>query len=424
MFLRSLAVGAVGGPALLRVEAAHAALARAEETLAFRAADPTSVARLRAEYLLASDVLYLNHASIGTVPRAVHEAHASYLALCETNPSLYVWGAPWRDAAEAIRTAAARLLGADADDLAVTHNTTEGFNVLAHGMPLGSGDEVLFSSLNHPGASVPWERMAVRRGFTVRSFEFPIGRAADVGPEEVVALHSAALSPATRVLVVPHVDNQIGLRHPLPELARAARAAGVEWVVVDGAQSAGMIPVDLAASGVDAYAMSPHKWLQAPKGLGLFWTSVDLRAVVPPMWHRTGGEGRGPTARQYEDYSTRAWPAVAALGDALDFQAAVGESEKERRHRAVRARLRARVDATPGLLWRSPDRWEDGSAIVAVEVRGRDARDVAADLERTHGLGVRAFGPPLNALRLSPNVATTDDEVGRALDALEDASRA
>jgi selenocysteine lyase/cysteine desulfurase len=232
--------------------------------------------------------------------------------------------------------------------------------------------------------------------------------------DEVVALHLDAIGPKTRVLVFPHVDNMIGLRHPMARLAQGARARGVRWVFVDGAQSAGMIPLDLGASGVDAYAMSPHKWIQSPKGLGLFWTTPALRESVPRLWMKGGRAA--PGARAYEDYSTRAWPAVVALGDALAFQAALGEGEKERRYRALWSTLRDRAASDPALSWHSPDSWSLGSMLVAVGVRGRAAPEIGPQLLNAHQIGVRAFGPPLNALRISPNVATTDEELTGALD--------
>jgi selenocysteine lyase/cysteine desulfurase len=379
---------------------------------------PEAVRALRAQYMLSEDILYLNHASIGTVPRAVHEAHVAYLELCESHPSLYVWGPAWREVTEETRTSAAGLLRCDPDDLAVTHNTTEGFNVLAHGLPLRRGDEVLFSSLNHPGASVPWLGLAETRRFEVRRFEFPLEGADELDEEEVVALHLGAVGPRTRVLVLPHVDNMIGLRHPIRSLAVAAKERGVDFVLVDGAQAAGMIPLDLRGSGVDAYAMSPHKWLQSPKGLGLLYVAPHLRSRLPPMWFRTMAAREGGSARQYEDYSTRAWPAVVALGDALAFQLALGEDEKVQRYRTLRNRIRDRVDAEARLRWRSPREWPLGSMIVAVSVTGREASALAGPLFEEHGLALRAFGAPFNALRLSPNVATTDEEVDRALDAL------
>ena len=417
-FLKALAVGAVGAPILGRAQALEAALTSSMAGLSFRADSIAAVRRLRDQYLLAPDLIYLNHASIGTVPRPVVDAHAGYLALCETHPSLYVWGSVWRELAEAVRAQAASLLNCLPDDLAITHNTTEGFSVLAHGLPLAAGDEVLFSSINHAGAAVAWDALAERRGFTVRRFPFPVERGADLTEAEVVALHAAAVRPETRVLVLPHVDNMIGLRHPVREIAAAVRARGVEYVLVDGAQSVGMIPVDLASAGVDAYAMSPHKWLQSPKGLGLLYVSETLRPQLPRMWYKTPESRMDGTARDYEDYSTRAWPAVVALGDALAFQAALGAAEKDRRYRALWRRVRDRVDGDASLVWRSPRDWSLSSVIMAVEVVGRPAPELGPDLLDNEGAVVRAFGGDLNSLRISPNLMTTEDELDRFLDAL------
>ncbi len=417
-FLRTLATAGAAAPLLAKAEQLSAALPSWDAVAGFRAEDESAVRRLRAQYLLSPDLNYLNHASIGTVPIPVLRAHASYLELCETHPSLYVWGAVWREVTEETRRSAANLLRCRPDDLAITHNTTEGFNILAHGLPIGDGDEVLFSSLNHPGASVAWRALAGRRGFTVRDFDFPAARAAELTVDEVVALHVEQLRPATRALVIPHVDNIIGMTHPLRAISDAVRARGVDFVLVDGAQSAGMVSVDLSAAGVDAYAMSPHKWIQAPKGLGLFWASAELQAVLPRMWFRTAGERIEATARKYEDYSTRAWPAVVALGDALAFQASIGESEKQRRYRALWSRVHARCEAEPKLRWGSPVAPELRSVIMAVEPVGRDAPRLGSGLLEHQGAVVRLFGPPTNTVRVSPNVMTADGDVDRFLDAL------
>ncbi len=417
-FLKVLAGGAVGAPILARAEALEAALTSSMAQLSFQADSLSAIRRLRDQYMLAPDLNYLNHASIGTAPRPVVEAHAGYLQLCESHPSLYVWGGVWRELAEQARARAAALLKCRVDDLAITHNTTEGFNILAHGLQLGPGDEILFSSINHAGAAVAWDALAERRGFSVRRFAFPVERGAELTAEEVVALHADAVRLETRVLVIPHVDNMIGLRHPMREIAAAARARGVDYVFVDGAQSVGMIPVDIGSSGVDAYAMSAHKWVQSPKGLGLLYVSEALRPRLPRMWHKTAGSRMDGTARDYEDYSTRAWPAVVALGDALTFQAALGEAEKSRRYQALWRRVRDRVDAEPSLEWRSPREWSLSSVIMAVEVVGRAAPELGPDLLEAEGAVVRTFGGDLNSLRVSPNLMTSEEELDRFMNAL------
>jgi selenocysteine lyase/cysteine desulfurase len=382
-----------------------------------RARRAAGTARLRDQYLLDPNLVYLNHASIGTIPRAVSEAHAAYIEICESRPSLYAWGG-WDEVIETVRSRAAGTFGCAPDDLALTHNTTEAFSIVARGLPLGAGDEVLSSSLNHISGAVAWNELAAARGFTTRRFELSPLEAARMSADELVARHAEAVGPRTRVLVLPHLDNMIALRHPIAAIAAAVRERGVRWVFVDGAQSAGMIPLDVASYGVDLYGMSAHKWVQGPKGLGFLYITPQLRAEVPRLLYKHPGSEMDGTARDYEDYSTRAWPSVVALGDALDFQEAIGAPEKERRYRALHAHLRALVAAEPALEWRSPETWESGSMIVAVHVRGAPAMQLAPRLMAEHGIDVRPFGGALDAIRISPNLATTEEEIERAVRAL------
>lgn len=407
-FLKSLAGVALAGPVLGRLEAIEDVFSASLHSLARTPWETLGPQALQDRYMLDPAVVYLNHASIGTIPRQVHDARVEYLALCESNPWLYMWGTPWEPIREEVRVGAAGVLGVPPSDLAITHNTTEGFNILANGLPIGPGDEVLFSTLNHDGASVCWELGAERRGFTARRFEFPVADVPGMSVADVVELHRRQIRPETRVLVFPHVDNAVGLRHPLAELVAMAKAEGVEYVAVDGAQTVGMIPLDLAGSGVDAYSASPHKWLQSPKGLGLLYVRADLRAELRPMWVTWGQRRWAGTGRIYEDYGTRNLPEVMALGDAVDFQAALGPAEKERRYQQMRSDLRERVLATPGLEWASPETWDLGASLVAVGISGRSASRVSQELFAQAGIVLRPFETMgLNALRISPNVNTT-----------------
>jgi selenocysteine lyase/cysteine desulfurase len=382
-----------------------------------------SFSSLAEEYLLGPDVLYLNHGSIGTIPRAVHEARRRYLTLCETNPWLYMWGGAWDEAREATRAKAAALLRCDATEVAFTHNTTEAFNLLALGLPLRPGDEVLFSSLNHPGASNAWTHNAARRGYTVRRFELPIAAVPEMSADELVERHVREITDRTRVLVIPHVDNTVGMQHPVHALAAAARSRGVDYIAVDGAQALGMLPVDVGEDGIDFYAASPHKWLQAPKGLGLLYVRTAVRDTLHPMWVSSGqGQGRD-TARVFEDYGTRNLAEVLTLGDAIDFQQALGEDAKVHRYRVLRDSLLEATDGSPHLRWHSPRDPELFSSIVLIEVLGRSSGDLFDALYRGHGVVFRAFHTPeVDAARISPNVQTTDAEISRFLTLVEQAA--
>jgi selenocysteine lyase/cysteine desulfurase len=310
-------------------------------------------------------------------------------------------------------------------EVAFTHNTTEGFNLLAQGLPLRPGDEVLFSSLNHPGASNCWTHHGEVRGYTVRRFDIPLAAVPALTVDELVDRHAREITDRTRVLVIPHVDNTAGVQHPLREIAAAARARGVEFIAVDGAQALAMLPVDVAAAGIDVYAASPHKWLQAPKGLGLLYVRAAVQDAIHPMWVSSGqGQGRG-TARVFEDYGTRNLAEVLTLGDAIAFQQSLGEDAKLARYRLLRDRLLAATDAAPYLRWHAPRDPALFSSIVLIEVVGRPSGPLFDQLYREHGVVFRAFRTPeVDAARISPNVQTTDEEIARFLTLLERAARA
>jgi selenocysteine lyase/cysteine desulfurase len=417
-FLRALATTASGTLAaqLLAVESA---VSRELEDLSLALSSPDPYAGFHERYLLDPRVSYLNHGSIGTVPRIVHSAGLRYREICEENPWLHIWGGAWDEPREEVRNGSAALLGCDPAEVAITHNTTEGFNLLAQGLPLGPGDEVLFSSLNHAGASVCWDHRAPVDGFRVRRFDFPLDQIPGMGVEDVVRIHDEAIREETRVLVFPHIDNIVGLRHPMKELTDMARKRGVEYVLVDGAQSVGMIPLDVRAAGVDAFATSPHKWVQSPKGLGLLYVRQELLDEVRPMWVTWGQDRWGGTARVYEDYGTRNLPEVLALGDALAFQRSMGEERKDARYRELFHLLREQVEERPGLRWRSPKTWEMGGILVAVQLLDAEAGEVSQMLFREHGVVVRPFPQPeLNTLRVSPNLMNLPGEITRFLELL------
>ncbi len=419
LFLKQLAsvAGATGLGSLLTIDEAFAS---GLQRLATAHPNGTGPSQIRNQYLLSPNITYLNHGSIGTIPRLVHSAHKAYLEICETNPWLYIWGDAWEEPREAVRQKAATLLGANADEVALTHNTTEGFNILAQGLPLGRGDQVVFSSLNHPGASVCWVYQAKARGFDVHRFSFPALETPHFTREDILNLYDRHITPRTRVLVFPHIDNILGVRHPVRELTDLARSKGVEFVAVDGAQSVGMVPVDVATSGVDFYAASPHKWLQAPKGLGVLYVRKDVQHALRPMWVTWGQERWAGTVRIFEDYGTRNLPELLAMGDAIDFQNQLGEQTKETQYRQSWEWWRAATDSADRATWRSPTSWSLASSLFALEIEGIESRDLFNRLNLYHGFVFRAFRTQgLNTARISPNLINTDEDIDRFFAAVD-----
>lgn len=222
------------------------------------------------------------------------------------------------------------------------------------------------------------------------------------------------------MLVLPHVDNVVGVRHPVAAIAAAARRLGVRYVAVDGAQAVGMVPVELRSLGVDFYATSAHKWLQAPKGLGLFYVRRAVREELRPMWVTWGQSSWRGSARVFEDYGTRDPSDLLVLADAIGFQEALGAERKEVHYRALRELARERAEASPRLGWRSPDAWELGASLYAVELNGAASAVVSEELFERHGIVLRPFQTPeLNTLRISPNALNTAAELEGLFEHLE-----
>jgi selenocysteine lyase/cysteine desulfurase len=376
--------------------------------------------RLRDQYSLSPEITYFNHASIGTIPRPVQKARQKYFEQCETNPWLYIWGGAWDEALQETRETAARILRCSAEEIAITHNTTEGFNLLANGLPLGRGDEVVFGSMNHAGAGVCWHHYAETCGFSVKSFEFPILEVPRLTQQEILDVYDRHISKSTRVLVFPHIDNIVGLRHPVRELAALARDKGVEFVAVDGAQSVGMIPVDVTSMDVDFYSVSPHKWLQSPKGQGLMYLRKESQSSVRPMWVTFGQERWKGTVRIFEDYGTKNLPDILTLGDSMKFRENLGVQAIDRRLESLWRYFRDGVEKFPQLIWRSPTDWESSASLYAIEYKGKKSRDVFDTMYESHGYVFRPFETQgLSSMRISPDVSNTEEEMGRFFNALK-----
>ena len=374
---------------------------------------------LRRASMLDADVSYLNHASIGTMSRTVFEARAKYLQLCETNPWYYMWSGAWDAAREQTRDRAAELLSVPGGEVAITHNTTEAFNLLAGGLQLGSDDEVLFSTLCHAGASLPFEHQSESGKYKFRRFDFPLNRLPAITEADVIEAYETAIRPETRLLVIPHVDNTVGVRYPVRQIASMARRRGVEFVAVDAAQTVGMLPVDVAQMDVDLLATSPHKWLGAPKGVGLAYIRQNLHEQLRAIWVTWGQQRWAGSARIYEDYGTRNLAEVLTLGDAIAWNQSFGAADRQARLRELWEYTKAKVDQTAGVQWQSPDRWEMGASLVALKL-DQPADQVAARLFAEHKIVVRPFkSNEFNHLRVSPNVLTSTTQIDDLLKAID-----
>jgi L-cysteine/cystine lyase len=178
-----------------------------------------------------------------------------------------------------LRLALADLVKASPQEIALTHHTTNGMNIVAHGLQWQPGDEIVLTDWEHPGGFMPPFVLRQRQGVTLKFVELDV----EDSSEEIVAKFEAAITPRTRLLVFSHVAWNTGLRLPLAEIVAMGHRRQV-LSLVDGAQSVGAIPLDLPASGVDFYAMPGQKWLCGPEGTGALYVRQDRLSQVWPTF--------------------------------------------------------------------------------------------------------------------------------------------
>ena len=225
--------------------------------------DPTA---FRAEFPVLERVAYLNAGTDGPVPRRAAEAAEERLRLelRAGRASLAHWQS-LEEIKEEVRDRLAALLGCRAEEVALTHSTTDGINAVLSALELGPGDEVLTSDEEHPGLLAPLEAARRRRGFGVRTVPF-----AEIGGE---------LRESTRLVACSHVSWVSGRVVDAPALA-----ASDAMVLLDGAQGLGAVASRVTELGCDFYAAAGQKWLCGPDGSGCLYVRADRAEALAPPW--------------------------------------------------------------------------------------------------------------------------------------------
>src|SRR5919197_3007291 len=369
---------------------------------------------VREQFVMPKDLTILNAANLCPSSGPVLETLYKVTKDMDQDPSMEN-RAKLGDGRENTRKLLAEFLRVTPEEIVITRNTSESNNLVSTGLDLKAGDEVLLSSDNHPSNHTAWQQKAKRFGFTVKDVPVPNPHP---GADYYVDAFTKAITPRTKVVAITHLTSTVGDLFPAKEICRVARERGI-LTLVDGAQTFGLMDVDLSDMQPDFYSGSAHKWPCGPKENGVLFIN---KSAQPKIWASifSAYPGRVGVSKTFEGFGQRDEPAMIAFGEALTFQTKIGRAAIEKRSRELTHALIDGLKKIDGVkIWTSLDP-SRSVAIVSFQPGSLDARKLAAALYQKDRIGCATRGgQDRPGLRFSPHFYNTQADVERTVAAVK-----
>ena len=369
---------------------------------------------IRKLFLIPADEIYLNNGTCGSTPLPVLQAVFDSFRTCETmddpNPEQYpLFGYGVFDQ---YREPLAKFVGVSKDEIAIVRNATEANAIMANGLDLKPGDEILMSDQEHPSGEGPWLMRAKRQGIVVK--KFALAKPVKAAPDVLNAINDA-ITPRTRVIFVSQITTVTGIVLPVKEICALAKTKSL-ISMVDGAQVTGMMPLNIRDIGCDMYGSSPHKWLMSPKGTGYLYVRDE---VIDRVWSNTTTAGWDDTksrAARFQQYGSADLPVVAGMIAAVGFAQQIGLDRIEKRHRQLAEYAHAEFMKRGAESWTSPDR-NLRCAIATLNLPQVQMPDFETWVWKNHRIRIRGGAP--SKLRFAAGYYVSPKEVDRFLEAYD-----
>jgi L-cysteine/cystine lyase len=377
---------------------------------------------IRQQIPVTQKMTYVNTGMSGPSPTPVVEAIKARLdhELYEGpgSPEVRAEGLEIRDQA---KQAVARLMNASPEEICLTKNTTEGLNHVMNGIAWQDGDEIVTCSLEHGSVLVPSHFQSLRHGVNVKVLTLET----DEPRGSILDKIQAALTPRTRLIFLSHIEYSSGLRMPAKEIRQMIDGRGI-MLLLDGAQTAGHIALDMKDLGCDFYSIPGQKWLLGPEGVGALYIRRDMIPQVNPS--QVAGRA---TVSDHDPYriqpvtdtmdkflmtSTSAALQAGMLGG-IRFVQDVGMDEIESRNLDLATSLKQTLAEVPGVTVQSPMGREDSSGLVSFSIDDLEPPEAVNRLWERHKIVCRQVAFP-SCVRVSLHFFNTQEEVDQIADAV------
>jgi selenocysteine lyase/cysteine desulfurase len=399
-----------------------AALAAVAETLLPRtSAAPSEAAKdedfwaaIRNEFTTDHTVINLNNGHVSPAPRTVQEAMKRYLDYSNMGP-YHTMIQQLEPKVENARRMIADAAGCDAEEIAITRNSSESLEIAQFGIELKAGDEVLTTNQDYPRMITTFETRVRREGikFTQISFPVPVP-----SMDDLYQRFEKAVTPATKVILLCHITNRTGQIFPVRRIADMAHARGIK-VIVDGAHAFQQFPFKISDLNCDYYGVSLHKWTFAPVGTGFLYVN---KARIKETWPLMAAGLRSDNdIRKFEEIGTHPAANHNAICEALIFNQNIGIERKAARLRYLKDRWATRLAENKKVrILHNPDPEMSCGIGMFGLTEGNDIRKLSTALQTKYNI-FTALSPhaEYTGMRITPSVYTTVREVDIFASAVE-----
>jgi selenocysteine lyase/cysteine desulfurase len=368
-------------------------------------------AKVREEqFLLPGWRAFLNNGSLGIAPRPVLDAVTGYLTRAaglemDEYPR---WG---YETLDEMRVELGAYVGCKKDELALTHNATEALSMVAAGVDLKAGDEVVMTDQEHPSGKSGWLMRQARDGIIVREVKLPLPPKDSAQLADILV---SAIGPRTRVLSFSGITSPTGLILPVREICEAARAKGV-ITLVDGAHVHGQIAMPISELGCDYFTGSPHKWMFAPAGCGFLYIREENLDRLWPHTVTAGWDNKQLKAARFQMMGTNNRAIFEGLVAGVRFANQLGPERIYTRMHGLARNVRERAAKIPYLEMLTPDDDRMYGSLVTFRFRDKkpDAFFAACKAKRIWTTG----GSPL---RVSTHIHTRPSDIALLFDTMRE----
>ncbi len=375
--------------------------------------DETFWYQIKNMYACSPGLLNLNNGGVSPQPIIVQEAFERYNRLCNEAPSYYMWRV-LDQGREPLRTRLATLAGASPEEVAVVRNTSEALETIIFGLRLKRGDKVVVCNLDYPNMANAWKQRAHRDGIILKEVQLDLPNMTN---DQIVNAFAEQITPDVKIVHITHLINWNGHILPSRRIADLAHEIGAQ-TIVDGAHSFAHIQYNIPDLGADYYGTSLHKWLCAPFGTGLIYVKKDLIAGLYPLLASPDPES--PDIRKFENLGTRSFAIEQAIGQAIDFQYAIGSALKQARLQYLKKYWTDAVKDHPRIHINTDTSPERSCALCIVDVDGYTPTELGSKLHTDYKIHTTSIEySNVLGVRITPHIYIVKDDLDRLIEALQ-----